>query len=143
MTITILTLSTILACVTLMAQETPRPAGGGLAERFKQLDKNGDGKLSAEEVAVMPSLSRLLPVADKDKDGALSRDEIRAASAQWPTLAGLIGETAKAKSKRVATPRNNAPIDPKWGPDVEPKETTLKFKFAPDYPARGPARRDG
>jgi hypothetical protein len=31
-----------------MAQETTHPAGGGLAERFRQLDRNGDGKISAE-----------------------------------------------------------------------------------------------
>ena len=47
--ITLISLSAVLACLTLSAQESPRPAGSGLAERFKQLDKNGDGKVSAEE----------------------------------------------------------------------------------------------
>jgi hypothetical protein len=51
-TITIITLSAMLAAVTLLAQESPRPAGGGLAERFKQFDKNGDGKLTQEEFSV-------------------------------------------------------------------------------------------
>ena len=37
-TITIISLSAILACLTLTAQESPRPAGSGLAERFKQLE---------------------------------------------------------------------------------------------------------
>lgn len=32
----------------LTAQDTTR-AAGGLAERFKQLDRNGDGKVSREE----------------------------------------------------------------------------------------------
>jgi hypothetical protein len=36
-------LSAIVACLTLFAQETPRPASGGLPERFKQLDRNGEG----------------------------------------------------------------------------------------------------
>jgi Ca2+-binding EF-hand superfamily protein len=38
----------VLACLTLSAQET-QPARGGIAERFKQLDRDGDGKVSAEE----------------------------------------------------------------------------------------------
>jgi hypothetical protein len=45
-TITISSLSVLLACLTLSAQESPQPArGGGLAGRFKQLDRNGDGKV--------------------------------------------------------------------------------------------------
>ena len=141
----IISLSVVLTGVTLMAQEPPRAVGGGLAERFKQLDRNGDGKLSAEEVAGMPSLARLLPVADTDKDGALSRDEIRAASKKWPALAGLLGGAAGEEKKPASTqpraagataqriPPNTRPIDPKWGPDIEPKETALKFTFQPDY----------
>jgi hypothetical protein len=40
-TITIISLSAILACLTLLAQESPRPASNGLADRFKQLDTVG------------------------------------------------------------------------------------------------------
>ena len=40
-------------------------------DRFKQLDKNNDGELNAEEVTALPSLARLLSVADADKDGSL------------------------------------------------------------------------
>ncbi len=43
-TITIISLSAVLACLTLMAQEPAKPAAGGLAERFKQLDRNGGGE---------------------------------------------------------------------------------------------------
>jgi hypothetical protein len=143
-TITTISLTTLLVGLTLSAQETQRPRAGGLAERFRQLDRNGDGKLSAEEAAAMPSLARLLPVADSDGDGALSHDEIREASARWPPLAQLIGEkpagrttpTATAPSstaRRTQIPSNNAPIDPQWGPDVEPRKTTLRFAFVPDF----------
>jgi acetyl esterase/lipase len=49
-TITIVSLSAVLTCLTLVAQESPRPAGGRLAEqRFKQFDKNGDDKIDEEE----------------------------------------------------------------------------------------------
>jgi hypothetical protein len=49
-TIAIASLSAALACLTLLAQEAPRSAGGGLAEQFKQLDRDGDGNLTREEV---------------------------------------------------------------------------------------------
>jgi hypothetical protein len=42
-TTAIFSLSVVFACLPLFAQESPRPAGGGLAERFNQLDRNGDG----------------------------------------------------------------------------------------------------
>ena len=67
-------LSALLACLTLSAQESPRPAGGGLAERFKQLDRNGDGKVSREEGG---SLS-FFDAADKNKDGFLTIEEVQA-----------------------------------------------------------------
>jgi hypothetical protein len=114
------------------------------ADRFSQLDRNTDGKLSADEVASMPSLARLLPVADTDKDGGLSREEIRKASERFSTLAQLIGEkppannppaapTPAAEGRRTRVPPNNAPIDPKWGPDIEPRETSFRFTFVPEF----------
>ena len=73
-TIATISLSAVLACLTLSAQEPPRPAGSGLAERFKQLDRNGDGKLTREETAQMP----LFDQWDKNKDGAVTMEELQA-----------------------------------------------------------------
>ena len=66
--------STILACLTLSAQETQPERGGGLAERFKQLDRNGDGKVSREEAGSLP----FFDAADKNKDGFLTMEEVQA-----------------------------------------------------------------
>ena len=54
--------------------QTPNPA----PDRFAQLDKDADGKLSTSEVAAMPSLARLVPVADLDKDGSVTEAELKA-----------------------------------------------------------------
>lgn len=73
-TITIISLSAILASLTLSAQQTARPAGSGLAERFKQLDRNGDGKLTAAELPRPEIFQRL----DRNSDGVIERNEIPA-----------------------------------------------------------------
>ena len=54
--ITLISLSTILVCLAASAQTQQPASGGGLADRFKQLDRNGDGKLSREEVDAIPWL---------------------------------------------------------------------------------------
>jgi catechol 2,3-dioxygenase-like lactoylglutathione lyase family enzyme len=66
----VISLTIVLTCLTLLAQETPRPAGGGLAERFRQLDRNGDGKVGAEEYP-----GPLFKQMDKDGDGFVTLEE--------------------------------------------------------------------
>ena len=67
-----ISLSVVLTCVTLVAQEAPRAAGGGLADRFKQLDRNGDGKVSAEEARGFSGFTE----ADANGDGFVTLDEL-------------------------------------------------------------------
>jgi len=47
--------------------------GGGMEERFKQFDKNSDGKLTPEEFST-PNFKQM----DKNNDGVVTLDEVRA-----------------------------------------------------------------
>jgi len=47
--------------------------GGGIEERFKQYDKNGDGKLTPAEFPM-----GTFKQADKNNDGVLTLDEVKA-----------------------------------------------------------------
>ena len=120
--------------------QSPRTSDGSKVDRFAQLDTNGNGVLDRDELSQRPALVRLLTSADSDGDGALSRDEIRAASARFPTLSQLLDDPASPAAPREADrerrprqPLNNAPIDPKWGPDIEPKKSSIAFTFEPDF----------
>jgi hypothetical protein len=54
------------------------PPGGGAGERFKQTDKDGNGLLSRSEAdQIKPWLAINFDAIDANKDGELSREEIR------------------------------------------------------------------
>ena len=67
------------------ARGSRRPGGAGFLDDpkpfFNRFDANGDGKLARSEMPrrIRPQLSRLLKIADKDKDNALTLEEIAAA----------------------------------------------------------------
>jgi arylformamidase len=97
-TITTITLSTFLACLTLSAQETQPPRGGGLAERFKKLDRDGDGKLTKDEIP------RLFDQLDKNKDGVVTPEEAamyRPGAPPTPTTATTPAMTPTASSAEL------------------------------------------
>ena len=50
----ILLMMLLVVCGILAAQEAKPGASPSIEERFKQLDRNGDGKLSADEAAPIP-----------------------------------------------------------------------------------------
>ncbi len=58
-----------------------RPEGKPAAQLFKRMDRNGDGKVTADEVPEerRPMIERLIERADRDGDQALSLQEFTAA----------------------------------------------------------------
>ena len=49
---------------------------------FRLLDFNRDGRLSRQEIALVPRLAAVFDDADTDRDGYVSYDEVRAYAAQ-------------------------------------------------------------
>jgi hypothetical protein len=64
--------------LTLSAQETPRATADAVAARFKQLDRNGDGKLTADEAGQFPWFKR----SDTNNDGVVTLEEVQAVFGQ-------------------------------------------------------------
>jgi arylsulfatase A-like enzyme len=82
-------------------KEDPK-ADDTIATRFKQLDTNSDGKLSADELKkATPAVQKRLDGADKDKDGFLTLEEVRAhlGSAAPPAKQPEVAPKPKPKSE--------------------------------------------
>jgi hypothetical protein len=109
-TITIISLSPILACLTLLAQESPRPAAGGasLDDRFKHLDRNEDGKLSRDEIP------QLFDHLDANRDGAITLEELRQAkpARHDPGSSAAADGLKRAATSEAAVPRNESAATP-------------------------------
>jgi Ca2+-binding EF-hand superfamily protein len=61
-------------------QRSPAERMAQLENRFKETDKDGDGKLTLGEAeAGMPRVAKNFAIIDKDKKGYVTLDEIKAA----------------------------------------------------------------
>lgn len=110
----IIRLTVCLTAVLTVAQAQEAPFS--LEQRFKRWDKNGDGKLSAEEWNMPGLFGRL----DKDRDGFVSKEELTA------FLARRGGKTA---------PAVNTPVDPNIKPRPHGDEAA-KAGLKPDVLAK-------
>ncbi|MEX2310802.1 MAG: EF-hand domain-containing protein [Pirellulales bacterium] len=80
-----------------------RPGGNAEVDRMmKELDKNGDGKLTEDEVP--PHMLPMLAGADRNQDRAIDRDELAAAMQQNQFRPGA-GQFPRGPNGRGADPR--------------------------------------
>jgi Ca2+-binding EF-hand superfamily protein len=79
-TIPLLVALLALAGGTAFAQaDGPRAGRGGGGERWAQLDRNNDGTIDRSEAEAHPKLLEHFERIDRDGDGRLSRQEVREA----------------------------------------------------------------
>jgi hypothetical protein len=88
-------------------------------ERFRRLDRDGDGRLSREELASKPWLADLLTRGDTDEDGALSLEEVRAAFAARSRLRGP--ERKPQAVRDEAAEIDDAPFADRLSPVIDPE----------------------
>ena len=91
------------------------------AEHFRQLDKDGDGKLSGEEI---PNPA-LLQAADTDKDGSVCLEEMQAALLKRHRARA--GAGAPPEGPRPRGPRINAGTLKRWDSDGDGKVSADEF----------------
>ncbi|MBM4089769.1 MAG: EF-hand domain-containing protein [Planctomycetes bacterium] len=109
-------------CLTLLAQELPRAAGDSLADRFKQLDQNSDGKVSRDEAGAAPWFDRL----DQNRDGMIDMDEL-----------AILRRAGGGGGGFRATPRKSTPPEPDE-PSASPADgSSSQQGFVPDAPVVG------
>ncbi|MCX8035847.1 MAG: FG-GAP-like repeat-containing protein [Candidatus Sumerlaeia bacterium] len=139
--LTLVGLSTILACLTLFAQERKAPAAGGLGERFKQLDANNDGKVSSAEGSSL----QFFGAADKNKDGSLTLEEVQAYFAARRSADPVAAPASAQRQKplgRVAAQLGNIKPAPHKEEIAEQRPGEPPLKKMPDGdPARDAAGR--
>jgi Ca2+-binding EF-hand superfamily protein/peroxiredoxin/mono/diheme cytochrome c family protein len=100
--------------------------------RFKQLDSNKDGKLSADELKDHPDLQKLLKGADKNSDGLLTIEEIRIHLGRPAPKAN--------ESTPAASPATKDPIQE--GPRVLAPASAGIGRLVPDVVLKDLAERD-
>jgi len=111
MRLTTVALAVLAVAVSLLAQQS-----GSTEDWFKRIDKNGDGKLSREEVEAFPRLKAGFEYFDTNRDGGISQEEMKAAMTRWRQRQAEPDEppATNAPAKRLSTtaPKQPAPRRP-------------------------------
>lgn len=102
-----ISLSTVIACLTLSAQSPQTAVRTGAEERFTQFDKNGDGKITREESGSAPWFDTL----DRNHDGVVTLEETKAAAvpgAAKGKRSGAAGGVRDEVAKAITYRRDSA-----------------------------------
>jgi hypothetical protein len=106
---------------------------GAASEAISLYDKNGDGVLSAEELKACPGLLVALKTYDKDEDGVISRDEIvarlRIFVDRKTALTGLVATVLLDNRPMVGATIRFVP-EPYLGDGIKPAQGNAKKRGA-------------
>ncbi|MDA1195841.1 MAG: EF-hand domain-containing protein [Planctomycetota bacterium] len=103
--------------------------------RFAEIDKDGDGRLTAEELPA----PRLLELADADKDGAVTAEEFVA----FTQRRGRSGQTSPAAPAQGGEPRMSAGTLRRWDGDGDGRVSREEFPGRAELFDRLDADADG
>ena len=129
-----LCVATSIVCMPLAAQEPGTETGNGVAEQFKRLDRDGNGRLSASEAGKEEFFRR----ADVDEDGVVTLAEAQSYArksgiAARNRTAGMEGDGATAVL--------HWPVPPVTIPESECPVRTIEAEAADGRPVRAWWRR--
>ena len=79
-------------------------------EAFRKLDTDHDGRISALEANENPRIAAVFPMADKDRDGYLSKEEFAAISSAVPKPPDVDASTPSGD--RASYPSGDRPATP-------------------------------
>ena len=77
---------TLLPALALLLAASTANAHAGRGAALKRLDSDGDQRLSREEATLAPRLAQQFPLIDRNADGLLDREEIKAYAEQRRAL---------------------------------------------------------
>tara|TARA_R110002051_G_scaffold49085_1_gene96205 strand:- start:1613 stop:2062 length:450 start_codon:yes stop_codon:yes gene_type:complete len=132
-----------------MASGTPEEGKGkkhpghpGIKQLIEKFDKDGDGKLSAEErkAAGAARKAEFLKKFDKDGDGKISAEEKKAIAAEWKKRRGDHGRRPHP-GKRPHTPKGDKPDAKKPHSGKRPHHSKRPHTPKGKKPGKSPAKK--